>query len=94
MLLDVAMSHAATGNAGAGTALLDGRAPHLGRQVFREVWDLQESGPSGRLVPPADAAERNPVLGVMWARWQEGARLLGSSGWPCSDSPDSTATNL
>eukprot|EP00208_Stichococcus_sp_RCC1054_P008353 CAMPEP_0206150624 /NCGR_PEP_ID=MMETSP1473-20131121/38397_1 /ASSEMBLY_ACC=CAM_ASM_001109 /TAXON_ID=1461547 /ORGANISM="Stichococcus sp, Strain RCC1054" /LENGTH=662 /DNA_ID=CAMNT_0053548133 /DNA_START=249 /DNA_END=2238 /DNA_ORIENTATION=- len=37
----------------------------------------------GSLHLPEDTAESNPLLGVMWARLQEGARLLG----PCGDAP-------
>ena len=40
-------------------------------------------GGSGALHLPEATAEKNPLLAVMWARLQEGARLLG----PCGESP-------
>lgn len=40
-------------------------------------------GSDGALHLPEATAEANPLLAVMWARLQEGARLLG----PCSECP-------
>jgi hypothetical protein len=52
------------------------------RQLLLETWGLvtDEDSPSGcGLRLPDDTATANPLLAVMWARFQEGCRLLAGT---------------
>ncbi len=71
------------GNAEAVEALLRERAPTLGRRALLQGWDLEPDA-AGRLRLPGTVAVGNPLLAVMWARFQEGCRLLAGAPRCCS----------
>ncbi|KAK9837237.1 hypothetical protein WJX81_000930 [Elliptochloris bilobata] len=56
----------------------------------REVWGVRAK-PGGALRLPCKAAEANPLLAVLFARFQEGARLLHGLGFGASGELDTYA---
>jgi hypothetical protein len=54
-------------------------APHYGKELLWKVWGVCK-GKDGLLVLSEDATADNPLLEVMWARFQEGCILLYASG--------------
>ena len=66
------------GNAAAVKQLVRERASSYGKEVLRRVWGVRKAG--GALELPAQAAADNPLLAVMWARFQESCRLFYASG--------------
>ncbi len=46
--------------------------------LLRKVWGVRKE--QGTLVLPEQAAAENPLLAVMWARFQESCRLFYASG--------------
>ena len=66
------------GNAAAVKQLVRERAGSYGKEVLRRVWGVRKAG--GALELPAQAAADNPLLAIMWARFQESCRLFYTSG--------------
>ena len=66
------------GNAAAVKQLVRERAGSYGKEVLRRVWGVRKAG--GALELPTQAAADNPLLAVMWARFQESCRLFYASG--------------
>ena len=50
------------------------------KAVLRKVWGIRKT--TGGLELPEQAAVDNPLLAVMWARFQESCRLFHASGDP------------
>ena len=51
-----------------------------GKTLLRKVWGIRKA--AGGLELPEHAAQENPLLAVLWARFQESCRLLHASGEP------------
>jgi len=66
------------GNAAAVKQLVRDQADNHGKAVLRKVWGIRK-GEEG-LELPEQAALENPLLAVMWARFQESCRLYYTSG--------------
>ncbi|CAL8464285.1 g3820 [Coccomyxa elongata] len=77
------------GNAAACKQLVREGAPDIGKQLLRKVWGVRKV--NGDLVLPEDTAAHNPLLAVMWARFQEGCRLFFASGLGLNGELDSEA---
>ena len=74
------------GNAAAVQRLVREQAPTHGKRLLRSVWGVRKRGHA--LALPEQAARDNPLLATMWARYQEGCRLLYAAGaFYCRD-PD------
>ena len=54
------------------------RAGEYVKALLRKVWGVRKD--QGALVLPEQAAADNPLLAVMWARFQESCRLSYASG--------------
>ncbi len=72
---------ASAGNAEAVKRLVRERAPAHGKRLLWRVWGVRKAA-GGALALPQEAAAENPLLAAMWARFQEGCRLLHASGGP------------
>ncbi|EIE18633.1 Clavaminate synthase-like protein [Coccomyxa subellipsoidea C-169] len=77
------------GNAGACKRMVRERAPSEGKQLLRKVWGVRKV--DGQLALPDKATVNNPLLTVMWARFQEGCRLLYASGLGLQGEMDAAA---
>ncbi|BDA49847.1 hypothetical protein COCOBI_14-4670 [Coccomyxa sp. Obi] len=77
------------GNASACKRLVRERAPDIGKQLLRKVWGVRKA--NGDLVFPEETTADNPLLAVMWARFQEGCHLLFASGLGLKGEMDSEA---
>ena len=66
------------GNAAAVKELVRDRGGNYGKNLLRKVWGIRKNG--GTLELPEQAALDNPLLAVMWARFQESCRLFYASG--------------
>lgn len=66
------------GNAAAVKQLVRERAGKYGKTLLQKVWGVRKD--QGALVLPEQAAADNPLLAIMWARFQESCRLSYASG--------------
>lgn len=58
------------------------QASNHGKTLLRKVWGIRKG--AGGLELPEQAAQDNPLLAVLWARFQESCRLFHASGAPLS----------
>ncbi|CAK0783568.1 hypothetical protein CVIRNUC_006767 [Coccomyxa viridis] len=84
-----ALAQAHPGNAAAVKQLVRERAGSYGKEVLRRVWGVRKAG--GALELPTQAAADNPLLAVMWARFQESCRLFYASGLALEGALDKVA---
>ena len=68
------------GNAAAVKDLVKQCTGGYAKAVLRKVWGIRKA--AGGLELPEQAALDNPLLAVMWARFQEACRLFHASGGP------------
>ena len=67
------------GNAEAVKRLVREHAPVHGKRLLQRVWGVRKAA-CGALALPEQTAAGNPLLATMWARFQEGCRLLYAAG--------------
>ncbi|KAK9904746.1 hypothetical protein WJX75_001738 [Coccomyxa subellipsoidea] len=77
------------GNAAACKRLVRERAASVGKHLLRKVWGVRKV--AGQLALPDQAIKDNPLLAVMWARFQEGCRLLYAAGLSANGEMDAAA---
>ena len=68
------------GNAAAVKGLVRQCTGGYAKDILRKVWGIRKT--TGGLELPEQAALDNPLLAVMWARFQESCRLFHASGDP------------
>lgn len=71
----------AAGNAAAVKALVRQCQGGYAKAVLRKVWGIRKAAEGLEL--PEHTALDNPLLAVLWARFQECCRLFHASGDPC-----------